>query len=289
MPRFHGFVRVLGFLAPLLWVGLPASQTATLPSTGVMGTVNSSNGKPLEGVAVSARAQGKTFSTSVYTNQDGEYFFPPLDDGQYRIWAQAVGFELARSEQSISSGKKIEQNFTLKPLQDFHKQLSATEWMNSLPDDTPEDRRMKRVLHNNCTTCHDAGFVLAKRFDAAGWELIMDYMIKEESEPDSPIRRLLEAYREDLVAYLTRVRGPEPYPLKFKSFPRPTGESAEIVVTEYDIPRGDMPDFVIRHNGTDWSEGIPHRRKTGVLHDAVLSNDGNVYFTDGRVMSPSIW
>ncbi len=289
MPRshgfggFNGFVRVLCFLAAVFWVGLPVSQTASLPSAGLMGTVKSSDGKPLEGVAVSARAKDKTFSTSVYTNQDGEYFFPPLDDGQYRIWAQAVGFEMARSEQAISSGKKILQNFTLQPFPDFHKQLSATEWMNSLPDDTPEDRRMKRVLHNNCTTCHDAGFVLAKRFDAAGWELIIEYMIQKESGgPDSPIRRLLEAYKDELVAYLTRIRGPKPYPLKLKPFPRPTGESAAIVVTEYDIPRADKPDYVIPHNGTDWSEGIPHRRMTGVLHDAVLSTDGNVYFTDGR-------
>ncbi|OFW27660.1 MAG: hypothetical protein A3J28_15015 [Acidobacteria bacterium RIFCSPLOWO2_12_FULL_60_22] len=283
MPRSHGLLRILGFGAALLWVGLPASQTASLPSTGLMGTVKSSDGKPMEGVAISARAQDKTFTTSVYTNQDGEYFFPSLADGQYRVWAQAVGFEMTRSEQAISSGKKIQQNFTLKPFQDFHKQLNATEWMNSLPDSTPEDREMRQVFHYLCSTCHDAGYVLSKRFDAAGWGIVIDTMLNHEADanPDSVTRRLMETYKEGLVGFLSKVRGPKPYPLKYKPLPRPTGESAEVVVTEYDIPRGDSTVYTRNHNGSDWSEGIPSREQEEVLHDAVVGKDGYVYFTDG--------
>ena len=282
MLRFRGLFRILGLLAVVLWMGLPTAQTASLPSTGLVGAVKSSDGEPLEGVAISARAQDKTFTTSVYTNQDGEYFFPSsLADGSYRIWAQAVGFQIARSERTISSEKKIEQNFILKPFQDFYKQLSGTEWTNSLPADTPEDRRMQRILHNNCTTCHVAGFVLAKRFDATGWGIIMDTMINKFTRPDAPNRLLFEAYKEDLVEYLTRVRGPEPYPLKFKPSPRATGEATQIVVTEYDVPRGDTPDeYFMTINGSDWSEGIPGRYEGVVMHDAVVGKDGNVYFSD---------
>jgi len=104
MNRMGGLFRMMGFLTALFWVGLAASHSANLPSTGLVGTVKSSDGKPLEGVAISARASDKTFTTSVYTNQEGEYYFPSLADGQYRVWAQAVGFDIARAEQTIATG-----------------------------------------------------------------------------------------------------------------------------------------------------------------------------------------
>src|ERR1700675_1924782 len=83
-------------LCVLLWIGPFAAQTAPLPSTGLIGLVKSSDGKAMEGVGVSAKAKGSTVTTTVYSNRAGEYYFPPLSDGRYRIWAQAVGFELTR-------------------------------------------------------------------------------------------------------------------------------------------------------------------------------------------------
>src|SRR3990172_8496053 len=102
MPRFHGSHRMFGLLVALLWVGLPVLQAAALPSRGLMGTVKSSDGKLMEGVAVSARANSQTFTTSVFTDQDGQYYFPALSNGRYKVWAQAVGFEAARGEVAIA-------------------------------------------------------------------------------------------------------------------------------------------------------------------------------------------
>ena len=42
------------------------------------GTVTTITGELLEGVPVSARALGKTVTTSVFTDEKGQYFFPPL-------------------------------------------------------------------------------------------------------------------------------------------------------------------------------------------------------------------
>ena len=287
-------------LAALLWVGVDASQNTVSPTTPLMGTVTSSDGKPLEGIAVSARAQGKTFTTSVYTNARGEYFFPPLDDGQYRIWAQAVGFELVRSEQAVSSSKRTQQDFNLKPLADFHKQLSGAELMESLPDATPEDRRMRMVFANTCGGCHMPGYVLQLRFDAAGWETIVNYMadrvkgnivapggrqpvLNAQGEQMGPARQLLEFYKQDMVAYLTRVRGPTPLPGTYKPFPRPTGEATAAVVTEYDLPFDDETDRYGNYeyrNGSDWSRGIRTFGET-LVHDVMYSTkDGHVYFSN---------
>src|ERR1700686_4783332 len=124
MRRLLTGFRICGFLFLAMYAVHPAAQTAPLPSTGLMGTVKSSDGKPLEGVVVSAKAPGSTITTSVYTNQSGEYYFPPLPDGQYRISAQAEGFQLTRVEKTVASGKKIEQDFALPPFKDAWKQLS---------------------------------------------------------------------------------------------------------------------------------------------------------------------
>src|ERR1700719_955393 len=70
------------------------------------GTVKSSDGKPLEGVGVSARNAGETFTTTVYTDQSGRYFFPPVSSGQYKVWAQAVTFETATSDVGLAGAGK---------------------------------------------------------------------------------------------------------------------------------------------------------------------------------------
>lgn len=281
MTRFHGAFQTVALVVALFCAGLPAAQASLLAGTGLAGTVKSSDGKPMEGVAVSARAQGKTVTTSVYTNQDGEYFFPDsLSAGQYQIWAQAVGFQMARLEGAISSGKTLQQDFSLQPLRNFEKQLSGTEWENSLPTATAEDRRMHKIFNYNCTSCHVSGFVLTKRFDSAGWGIILDTMIEHYTNPGARNRKMLQSYKEELVEYLTRVRGPKQYPLNWKPFPRPVGEAARIVVTEYDLPRVDQPDYLWANNGTDWSAGIPSRYDLQLMHDAVVGKDGNIYFSD---------
>ena len=53
------------------------------------GVISSASGQKLEGVTVSAKMEGSTITTSVYTDQAGSYYFPPLPAGDYRVWAQA--------------------------------------------------------------------------------------------------------------------------------------------------------------------------------------------------------
>ena len=278
MPRIPALLSVFGLAVVLVWVGLPVVETANLPSTGLMGTVKSADGKVMEGVAVSARADSQTFTTSVYTDADGQYHFPQLKNGNYKVWGQAVGYEMASGELAYASGKKIEQNFTMRPTSDFAMQLSGAEWAESLPDSTPEDARLKHIVFNNCTGCHTAGFVLAKRFDEAGWKIVIDVMINEMTNPGAPNRKLIQIYRDEIAGYLARVRGPEDN-MNYKPFPRVTGDATQVVVTEYDIPRGDDPQFMMFPNGSDWSEGIAGGNG-GVLHDAVAATDGKVYFSD---------
>ena len=272
MSRSRAMFLALGLAAIALSANLPAVSPSPAPSIELTGTVKGSDGKPMEGVAVSARAQGASITTSVWTNQNGAYAFPALDGGRYRVWAQAVGFDRPIAEATIAPGKGVQQDFTLKPLPNIvPQQLSTAEWLARLPDDTASDRRMKMVVLNNCSNCHLPANWLEKRFDAASWETMLNYMeriapdgsVPEDSAGDPVGRRpggakfpegeldangdptgihtkLMRFYRKDLVEYLTKIAGPNPVPLKPTPFPRPTGLETQLVVTEYDLP-GDRP------------------------------------------------
>jgi streptogramin lyase len=259
------------------------SQSAPSGST-LSGIVKSADGKPLEGVGISARAVSETFTTTVYTDGSGRYLFPPMSGGQYKVWAQAVGFETSKADANLSGGAKKQVDLTLASLADFHKQLSGTEWAASLPEDAPEDRRMKTVFINNCSGCHQVSFLLQNRFDSAGWGAVITLMEKMLSigyaPEDAKPNPVIHAYKQELAEYLGRVRGPGNAPLNLKLLPRPTGESAQIVVTEYDLSRPDMPGWIMEHNGTDWSEGTPSRWNGRAAHDVAIDKGGSVWFAD---------
>jgi streptogramin lyase len=259
------------------------SQSVRATST-LTGTVKSTDGKPLEGVGVSARNEAETFTTTVYTSESGQFSFPLMRSGEYRVWAQAVGFETAKMEAGLSDGAKKQVDLTLATLADFHKQLSGTEWAASLPEDTPEDRRMKTVFINNCSGCHQVSFLLQNRFDAAGWGAVITLMEKMLSIGYAPVdakpNPVIHAYKQELAEYLGRVRGPATQALNWKLLPRPTGDSAKIVVTEYDLSRPDMPGWTMEHNGTDWSEGTPSRWNGRAAHDVAIDKGGYVWFAD---------
>ena len=63
------------------------ANLATLPQACaadavLSGTITSSAGKPMAGVTVSVKAQGATITTTVFTDQHGNYYFPPLPAGR---------------------------------------------------------------------------------------------------------------------------------------------------------------------------------------------------------------
>jgi streptogramin lyase len=262
--------------------------TAVLAASNVLlaGTVKSASGEKMAGVTVSAKADGRTITTSVFTDQNGEYYFPPLPSGKYRVWAQADAFETARGE--INLTENGHQDLVLKPLQDFERQLTGDQILAALPDSTPEDRRLKRIFRANCTSCHQPNYILQNRFDEKGWTAIMNLMkqisivgpyLGEDSAPDPHI----QFYEKELASYLARVRGPGPSAMKFKLRPRPTGVPARAIFTEYDIPLDPAVEHetkYVTNDGSDWSLGTPSNTNGAIgIHDAQSDLDGNIWFT----------
>ena len=61
-----------------------------------------------------------------------------------------------RSPKAASTIAAQHQNFALKPVQDWVRQLPGDELLAALPGDTPDDARMKNLVRKNCTGCHTA-------------------------------------------------------------------------------------------------------------------------------------
>lgn len=282
--KLIGAVSLICLTAILFAVRTSAQQGGA--AAGIMaGNVRLADGAAAEGVGVSARHQNQTFTTTVYTDRNGNYVFPALDNGTYRLWAQTVGFEAAWADQRLAGGR-VQQNFGLKPAPRdvVARQLSGSEWMASLPDETLADRRGKQIFASQCTGCHTASWVLQSRFDEKGWGIIIDVMAAQglTTSPTANRNPLMMHYKKDLAAYLARVRGPgEPAPPKPHA--RPSGDATLIVITEYDLTRPDKPNYLQVHNGSDWSEGTPSRFEGRGPHDVVVDKDGMAWIADDTI------
>jgi streptogramin lyase len=267
-----------------------AAITVTAPATAadpiLSGAITSASGGKLGGVTVSARREGTTITTSVYTDETGNYYFPPLEAGKYKVWAQALSFERALGDVELSANKQ--QNLTLTAMTDPERrwrQLPGELMVASLPEETPADARMKKIFTNQCTGCHMPSYVLQFRFDEDGWNRIINLMKIVANTgvipPNAKPNQIISLNQKELAAYLAKVRGPGESPIKIKERPRPAGEAAQVVWTLYDVPQN--PDVGIGthaqvNDGTDWSLGTPSRI-TLIQHDGAMDFDGNLWFT----------
>jgi streptogramin lyase len=274
----HALVRLAAAFAVTMVA--PAALAADALLSGV---VKSPSGEAMGGVTVSAKAEGTTITTTVFTDASGAYYFPPLPTGSYRVWAQALTFDIVRAEVALNANGR--QDFTLRPLANFVKQLPGDALLAALPQTTPEDARMHRIVRNNCTGCHSASYVLQHRFDEDGWRKVIATMkningagVDQRANKRAP-NGALDANENALAAYLARARGPGESSMNFATLrPRPSGEAARAVFREYDVPVdpeiGD--DKIITGDGSDWTRGTPARRGS-IVHDAWMDLDGNLW------------
>ncbi len=287
MKNVRSFTRV-----SLIAIAAALGATTFIPMAAVAadlvlsGAIQSAGGEKMGGVAVSAKGEGQTITTTVFTDESGSYYFPPMPAGKYRVWAQALTFGTAKGNVDLGAAKR--QDFQLKPMADFVRQLPGDEMLAALPGHTPEDARMKVLVRKNCTGCHSASFPLQHKFDEAGWTAVLDLMkhvnvLGTYQGPRHKPNPNIEFHEKELAAYLARARGPGPTSMKFNLRPRPSGEAARVVFKEYDVPaeHGHGPaDGVFLNDGSDWSLGTPSGTNGAAgVHDAQADLDGNLWFT----------
>ena len=245
------------------------------------GAVTSASGEKMGGVTVSAKLDGGTITTTVFTDADGHYYFPPMAPGKYRVWAQALTFETAKGEVDLSANKA--QDFSLKPMADYFRQLPGDLVIAALPEESEQDKKMKRIVRSVCTGCHTPSYILQHRFDEPGWTAILDLMKHVNvygvyQGEEHKATGVIDYNEKELAAYLAKARGPGENATKIKLRDRPSGEAARVVFREYDVPPDPNNAPVRSNDGHDWSLGTPSRIGS-LVHDAWSDLDGNLWYT----------
>ena len=249
------------FLLLVGWASAFLGASLGFGANSITGSVQDSGGKTLNGVFVSAKRDGATYTTTVYSEDAGKFRFPELAAGTYAVTAHAGGLQASRrSNVAVKDGQTVPLDFTLevetRPAE-LLLQATSSEWLASLPGTMEQ----KMSLSKNCGSCHHNLFQLRSvRFTKEDWIRIISAM--ERIDVIGEIREPRPAYympwrhgtKEQIAEYLAQVQGPNSPLPKIQFFPRPTGKATRAVITEYRVPRENaIPhDVQLDSQGTAW-------------------------------------
>ena len=257
------YASVAGVLAGLMMAGANA-QTAALT-----GQVSSAEEGAMEGVLVSAKKQGSTITTTVVTNDKGQFSFPAdrIEPGHYNITIRAAGYDLVGPRQVDVAGGGASADLKLAKTKNVHAQLSSAEWLASAPGND----QIKSFLPD-CVGCHTLQRVFSAIHTPDEWKQVFARMGRyaPETVPTRPQLLLAGGPRSErprvpanmmdaAAGFLVNasVNNPDSEAFNFKRLPRPKGRATHVIVTEYDLPR---------------KEALPH--------DVIVDADGHAWYSD---------
>jgi virginiamycin B lyase len=281
--------RILGRVHPwtgLLVIGLLLATHSCTATDGIeneqqepviTGTVRTPDGSSLYGILVSAKGENEKYTTSVFTDDQGVYEFPPSPFGSYRV---SVGTLWSETVNLTSSGAV--QDFIVEMGPGFMNQTTGVSWFN-LPGTPTEKKR----LTDNCGTCHSLWRLIDQpQTTREGWAALAHKMARITSGgnplgPDDPYRLdLSEENFGPLMDYLTENFNPE-FKEKYvvEAMVRPTGEAARAVFKEWDLSGQVMIPK------TTWTDS------TGIIWFAADTQDdfGAVGRLDPRTGEVNVW
>ena len=148
--RFNALLASTSLVSALAWLTLAPAQAQT--AAALSGQVSSAEEGAMEGVLVSAKKDGATITTTVVSNDKGQFSFPAdrLAPGHYNITIRAAGYNLAGPKQvDLAVGAPAKADITLAKAKNIQAQLSSGEWIRSAPG---EDQ-VKSFLPG-CVGCH---------------------------------------------------------------------------------------------------------------------------------------
>jgi len=231
------------------------------------GSVSSAEEGKMEGVLVSAKKDGGTVTTTVVTNDKGEFAFPAgrLDPGHYTLTIRAVGYDLdGKGEANIAGGQAAKADLKLKKTKTLALQLNSAEWIMSAPGAEPQKKFME-----DCVGCHTVQRIFRSNHTADEFMQIFHRMASYSpgSVPTHPqptvgtsqrgfgSQERMQAQSKWLETVNLASTTTWEYPLK--TMPRAKGKATHVIITEYDLPR---------------PEAQPH--------DVVIGPDGMVWYSD---------
>ncbi len=128
----------------------------------------------MEGVLVSAKKEGSTITTTVVTNDKGEFSFPAgrLEPGKYTITIRAVGYTLVGPKTVDVGAASATAEIKLAKARNVVPQLSNGEWLLSAPGSD----QFKASFLLDCQGCHTLQRVFTAVHNADEWKQVFTRM-----------------------------------------------------------------------------------------------------------------
>ena len=293
----------------LLHLQISSAKDTPSPTGVIEGTVKSPRGEALYGILVKASGEGQNYQTSVFTDENGRYEFPPLPRGQYRVSAGTV-----RQESVVLKSANATQDLTVDLNLELLNQTTGASWVKAFPGTDDEKTRFSVSCGGGC---HGIPAIINKSpRSAQRWADAMKQMayVNVEGNPlptDQPPRIDLSPKNVEIVTeYLARIIQPGVIEKSIgDAIVRPKGASAKAVFveweTDWDVPEEDRFYFprssyswldpagmiwFVWHNGATGADGIGRvnprtneiRKWTypngqSLLHDVMGDKDGNIW------------
>src|SRR5215470_17470533 len=118
----------------LVQAGVDVQRTRAQSAAILTGQVSSAEEGLMEGVVVSAKKDGATFTISVVTDKEGKYSFPAtkLEAGRYGLSIRAGGYELDSPKAvDLSAAQPATAAIRLRATKNIASQLTDAEWLAS--------------------------------------------------------------------------------------------------------------------------------------------------------------
>src|ERR1700731_582336 len=127
--RFNALLASTSLVTALAWLTLAPAQAQT--AAALSGQVSSAEEGAMEGVLVSAKKEGSTITTTVVSNDKGQFSFPAdrLAPGHYAITIRAAGYNLSGPKAVDVAAGGAKADVKLVKAKNVVGQLSNAEWL----------------------------------------------------------------------------------------------------------------------------------------------------------------
>ena len=258
----------------ILTLGFAFPQSAALHAQGavaISGQVSSQEEGAMEGVLVSARKTGASFTVTVVSDEKGHYAFPAarLEPGHYTLTIRAGGYEPSGAlAADVVTDKPASTDIKLQKITNPKKlasTLSNGEWITSVPGS-----EQQKMTLTNCVSCHTVERIMRSTHDENEFEHMVLPRMGRYANQSMPIHpqvrqaeRLLEERgdqrnqaRAAMAQFLAGINlsNSDSWTYELKTLPRPKGRATHVIITEYDLPRptAEPHDVIVDRQGNAW-------------------------------------
>jgi virginiamycin B lyase len=247
-------LRALRRLSAAVLLVLPALAGAA--GASLPGTVRETSGRPVAGAMVIASHPGLQRSTAVFSDADGHFALPLLEEATYELRVRRLGYKEIGPIDLYIAGEPAALPLTLQRETDPRElawQLPASRWLPLLLAELSSDVHREEFLRQ-CTFCHQQGnWATRVPRSAEDWEKIFKLMARMGGVISSGLRAELPAAFN--AAYADESYIEKLAPVLASPPPAPDPAALAAVITEWDLghPASMQHDLAVHPDGSIYS------------------------------------